>query len=174
MAAMASTQDRRTGYDRRILRSKTDKQVSPGVYLYHGHSITKVESGEWYITEPATEYAFSAPSLKEAKKVVDERRKEARKALKQAEQRETKPVETPVEVKTTPTGKVRKPKQVKAEGGKVSEQTVAYIRDQMAPYFGPDPKRGKVKAYQDLALELNLGIETVARIARGDTYSDTR
>lgn len=155
--------ERRTGFDRRVLTASNDHKVAPGIYHYRGHAIAKDKEGTWHVSQPTTDFHDTYKQLARARKAIDARIAEAERLIKE---------QAKAQGGSKRGGRTKAPKKVRATSGRVSLDTVKYIRDKMEPYFTPGGPRGKVKAYQELALELGLGIETIARIARGDTYAD--
>lgn len=156
--------NRRAGIDRRALSMNNSERLGPGVYHYRGHTIASDTRGRWHVSEPVQLFHAGADNLKGAKALVDQRLRRAAEG----------DLDQEMMARANRTLARRKPQQVTQPSGRVTEETIQYVRATMAPFFERGGPRGKVKAYQDLALELDLGIETVARIARGDTYSDVR
>lgn len=59
------------------------------------------------------------------------------------------------------------------KGSKITFGMIRYIRRETAKFFVEGNKeKGKVAAYRALGIELGLGLETVAKISRGDMYSE--
>lgn len=61
---------------------------------------------------------------------------------------------------------------VAGSGGKVTYGMVRRIRSETALYFEAGAPRGKVETYKRLAKELNLGLETIAKISRRNIFAD--
>lgn len=58
------------------------------------------------------------------------------------------------------------------DGGRITEDAVRYVGQRTDKFFGDERVVGKMKVYRELAGELGLGLETIARIARCDIYPE--
>lgn len=61
---------------------------------------------------------------------------------------------------------------ITSSGGKITYGMVRTIRAETEQFFQPGAPRGKIAAYQRLAQELGLGMETVAKISRRNIFAD--